>query len=611
MPLDTLDHRILSEDLRLEFKRAINPGRAVVRLIKPDNTARDEVPWSDHLHEYPHAVYLFSHQRCRTLGLDFDAGRADAARADADARYAQRLLNLAGIESVLVESGPSDGRHVFATIDGYGVTERHAKRIAQGLVKLGLQTLDPTAMCNPHTGAMRPPLSLHRRGGQSEVLDVPADEALRLLNNRQPAWKFELLSEALPQPGDRAPRRLTSPDRANVKQATTTYASGSEELEAVAARFCNAGQSYAAFRSSIDDGKELPPRALASVRKHRTDGDLEAWLTKSWKAVEAFVRSSPAIARRPNREPPEVLDAWEASLLHAPLTDRARRVALAMHQLAVREQRVLIGMSVRQASNIAGVSVTAAHEALADLERGGLLVTVGESKAQWARRFVLKHPDDWEPASTGTHVPNSLGGVRSLTVPGMTQAAALAVDLTADIWMNKGLGERARHIYHALTHGLDGELPVPTAVLAARTGRQSRTVDRALKDLEGAGLARRVGRALWTGEYADPTSIADELGVTGANDAQRTANAADTQADLRRRVESRLESGLEARTNRPHGNSGSAENHSQIAESSVRSAPVVRRHPKTVIPSPTPALVSAGDLHRLPPYETENPGDTN
>lgn len=437
------------------------------------------------------------------------------------------------------------------------------------------------------------------------------DEALRLLNNRQPAWKFELLSKALPQPSDRAPRQLTSPGRANGEQATTTYASGSEELQAVAMRFCNAGQTYAAFRSSIDDGKELPPRALASVQKHRAEGDLEAWLTRSWRVAEDRVRLNPAIARRPNREAPEVLDAWEASLLGASLKDRARRVALGMHQLAAREQRVLIGMSVRQASDIAGISVTAAHEALGDLERGRLLVTVGESKAQWARRFVLNHPDDWEPAPTGTHSPYSLGGVRSLTVPGMTRAAALAVDLTADVWMNAGLGERARHVYHALTLGLNGELPVPTAVLAARTGRQSRTVDRALKDLEGAGLARRVGKALWTAEDADPTSIAVELGVTGANDALRAANAAATQADLRRRVESRLKSGLEARTNRPHLNLDSAENHSQIAGSAVRSAPAVRKHPKTVIPSPTPALVSAGDLHRLPPFEIENPGDTN
>lgn len=115
----------------------------------------------------PWAVYLAgADHRFRLLCFDLDAktaaGRAGVAR---DVGVLREMLVGAGLDSVVCESGPTGGRHVWAalaeSVDAETVATlgRFAKRLCP--------TLDLSPLSNPRTGCVRPPGAPHRSGGHS------------------------------------------------------------------------------------------------------------------------------------------------------------------------------------------------------------------------------------------------------------------------------------------------------------------------------------------------------------------------------------------------------------------------------------------------------------
>jgi len=142
-----------------------------LRIHTPETHSYHAATWPDHEPERPYAVYLFDERRrARTLALDFDAGTNSehAANVIADTTDAKALLDLVGLRHAEARSGPSGGRHLYITFDE-PIGHRAVRALAAAL-KQRYTTLDISMLCNPTTGAIRPPGALHRNGGRSEII---------------------------------------------------------------------------------------------------------------------------------------------------------------------------------------------------------------------------------------------------------------------------------------------------------------------------------------------------------------------------------------------------------------------------------------------------------
>src|SRR5688500_15246597 len=99
------------------------------------------------------AVYL-KHPACRWASPVLDLATATG------------LLDRAGISYWVADSGPTGGIHVTATCVE-GLPPDLVRSLREGLKSL-LPSFDPNPMSSSPTAAIRPPGSLHRRGGTSQ-----------------------------------------------------------------------------------------------------------------------------------------------------------------------------------------------------------------------------------------------------------------------------------------------------------------------------------------------------------------------------------------------------------------------------------------------------------
>lgn len=113
--------------------------------------------------------------RYRLLAWDLDVSRGPV---EADLARLCGWLDVAGVEHVVCESGPSGGRHVWAAVAGGGADPALVGRLARGLAAR-LPTLDVCPLTNPSTGAVRPPGAPHRAGGVSRVVAGDVDVLVR------------------------------------------------------------------------------------------------------------------------------------------------------------------------------------------------------------------------------------------------------------------------------------------------------------------------------------------------------------------------------------------------------------------------------------------------
>src|SRR5439155_13496068 len=94
------------------FGQTISASTSAVRLHTDGNNFRDT---ADFPVEPPHvawSVYVADREGFRTVAADFDASKGDA---DTDARDLIAITASCGLRAVLVESGPTGGRHVDMT----------------------------------------------------------------------------------------------------------------------------------------------------------------------------------------------------------------------------------------------------------------------------------------------------------------------------------------------------------------------------------------------------------------------------------------------------------------------------------------------------------------
>ncbi|WP_367343201.1 hypothetical protein [Propionibacterium sp.] len=150
--------------------RTLSP-RPQVRAASGDqvNAYPTQVPVAGPAPAGPWAMYLTDAQRrYRYIGLDLDAHEGGAPQASRDATAIATVLDQAGIEHVICESGPTGGRHVWVALAETADPQlvRHLTHSLQGLAT----SLDPTPLLNPTTGCLRPPDAPHRHGGASRVI---------------------------------------------------------------------------------------------------------------------------------------------------------------------------------------------------------------------------------------------------------------------------------------------------------------------------------------------------------------------------------------------------------------------------------------------------------
>ncbi|MBV9024911.1 MAG: hypothetical protein JO362_14250 [Streptomycetaceae bacterium] len=147
----------------------------------------------------PVAVHLYARRRgvrrCVLPLADFDAKKASAEQARAEAAEYAAALEAEGIAPVPADSG-GGGVHVWSGC-AEGFTERTARRIAEAAARLW-STYDKAPMTNPRVGAGRPPGAPHRNGGHSRLTRHSIDEVIELLGAKSaPAAAYERLAVRL------------------------------------------------------------------------------------------------------------------------------------------------------------------------------------------------------------------------------------------------------------------------------------------------------------------------------------------------------------------------------------------------------------------------------
>lgn len=501
-------------DLRRRAAGAINPYDNQVRLINVDNSSAGKVMWTPEVATRPFAVRLAHRGRYVTIGLDFDAKADGADRVAFEADAAMLMFRQVGIAAVMCTSGPTGGRHVFVTIGGEGITAKSARRLVQGMGRLGWRTLDPSPMTNPVEGAIRPPFAAHRLGGHSLVMDLDAAAAVAKLEERADPERVSAVVDAVHRLSNRRRRAKRQVELSTTTKFENGYKSGSEAAAAVAASVANAyGDDFAQFQRVLDEVERA-----SQLGEHLAErGRDEAYLRRTFANAVIFVREHPA--RGGGRPDHEVLDAWGAALAGCGL--RASHIAAArtVHRVASDHRRVLIGMSSRELALLTGMSPATAARALTSLTAAKMLEVMADSPGS-GRRYRLLHPDEWEVPGTETVGPPSTGGVglQTVSIAG-TSSDQLADDIESRIWSHLGIGPAANHVFRALCAAVDGGSAQRQVIMevADLSGSQ---VDGMLDRLREHGLAERVARGRWVPLFPNVEVVVASLGIQEATAAQ-------------------------------------------------------------------------------------------
>jgi predicted transcriptional regulator len=531
------DNPPLADDLLLQlyrFSRVLSPKNITVRLINEDNYSPGTVPWHEGLIDRAYAVKLTTGVRYHAVALDFDTKRWGPEEADVEAMTVHDLFVQAGIGCIATESGPQGGRHVLATIQEPYLSAKDALWITERLVNgLHLKTLDTTPMLNPKSGAIRPPFSAHRLGGRSRILTAEPDEAFRILERRNHPGRFQDLGRALPDPSKH--RRLEPPAEAQASVRKSgpgrTDQSGSADVQALATRLVNREAAFDDFVRLTADGSALGPAGREAVGRHERAGDLDRWLRLSWTSAKHYVAQNPSRPSANATPDSEVLDSWQTLLDPNTLPNGARRVAQILLKQAVSSDRILIGMSVREAAERAGLSRSTAGRALADLESEGYIAKAGNAHHGQATRYRLQPAAAWHGVVPGTVSPPTALGRGQQTVPGTSRPLQLATDVAANVWSSQGLGETARRVYEAAARRGSSGSSIRSQEIADTVDRTVRTVQKHLRGLQAVGLMRRTERGYWEVEYRDADDVAFDLGVVTIAADRAATHARERRAD--------------------------------------------------------------------------------
>jgi hypothetical protein len=158
-----------------------------------------------------------------TLCLDLDTSKALQLVVDRDAAAIGALLQRIGAGFV-ADHSPSGGRHIYIPLAARIPFERARDLVAAFGRRFA--SLDPIPHLNPTDGCIRPPGSVHKRGGH-QILDTPLPDAVRIMRERNPETILRALEAELAPQLHLVRRRGADVDRetlAELTRAGTTMA---------------------------------------------------------------------------------------------------------------------------------------------------------------------------------------------------------------------------------------------------------------------------------------------------------------------------------------------------------------------------------------------------
>ena len=462
--------------VRLDFVRAVAGKSSSASTLTQSNTRDRVISQSDAIAA---DEVFFVEVRPEILAVDFD--RHDAPIVVVSLAYAARL---AGLEPVILNSGGPDRRHFFCRVKD-PVWRSKLERLAASLG-------------GDIRHSIRPPLTRHRLGGRSSLIEpVDAGAALGALARRSNGTPIGL-------------------DIWNAIVHGSTKPSKSEAIWSAALAVANRQWSFEEFATlmrcqglgiALDFDQRVSERGnLATIR----------WLEHAvWEKAVAYVLANPSKVRRnPDVERMRrwvLRESWSG---RTSSTDRA--VMLGFLEMGTRLGCLDFDLSIRDLAVFSGVETNTADKAWRRLEKKGLI-----TRTEKGRSGLDVGVEGFSRASRWRLHPPQVDEVEVEEVTEMPQVGH-------DAWRNRvGLGQSAQRVYGALcTHELTN------SQITKATGLHRNTVNRQLKQLSDLGLVSKEGK-VWSRLEVDLDLLAIDIGAAGKGDRQRARHAAERAAQNR------------------------------------------------------------------------------
>lgn len=509
--------------------RALSP-RPVVRVATVDahGAVLNQYAGSQRLSDTeppaaPWAVYLAdTERRYRLLVFDLDAKTADAIAAAAhDADTITGLLHDVGLATVVCESGPGGGRHVWVAL-AESVEAETVATLAR-LTRHLCPTLDVAPLSNPATGCVRPPGAPHRSGGRSTVLsgDLTAlteptatraqvralvERLAQLVNADEPA---DAIGPHRPLPVDEhgrlylpGPRRLLP----RASQAALDEDAASGDASAVLWRVL-IGAAAARWRYSdvaqlVDTAPGLEHVRTYRDRSHRvarSRADAERVLRRQWdKAVrhvattrrqvgddptfDARADAIAALVRRIQRRADASPGRWTRGGGPAD-----RRILDALCVLVLQSLQASVEADIRRLALLAGIGRETARTALLRLADDGWIIQAqaadGPHGAVWSiDPTSVFHRDAGTSRSQADPRPAGAGAAERTTL--LETLTVRITDARHDLFTpGPGLGHHAGNVYARTSTD-----PQDLDELSQATGADAATTRRTLDRLTSVGV---------------------------------------------------------------------------------------------------------------------------
>lgn len=501
----------------------------------------------------PWAVYLAgSDQRFRLLCFDLDAKTPGAAAAaERDARTLQALMSDVGLPTVVCQSGPTGGRHVWTAL-AESVDARTVSTMAR-LARHVCPTLDLSPLSNPATGCVRPPGAPHRAGGYSTVLsgDLGAlttptgtaaqvralvERLAQLVDDTEPTHE---LDPRTPLPVDEHARLyLPGPRRElpAVSAAALREDAASGDASAVLWRFligaASARWRYADVAALADTAPGLEhvrTERSRSQRQPRSRREAATILRRQWdKAVRYIATADRQVGDDPTFDPRAGAIAARVRAVQTRADAAAgrwthgggpadRRVLDVLCILALQALSGAVEADTRRLALMAGIGRETARTALLRLSADGWIApaqsAAGVHGAHWAidPEAVIHSRAEIDRSQADPRAVGAGAAERSTLLASLHARTAAA---THDLFTHgPALGHHAGNTYARTTTE-----PQQLAELARATGASPSTTARTLARLTSAGVLIHT-RAGWRRHASDRRrAAAVRLGVAGRLD---------------------------------------------------------------------------------------------
>jgi DNA-binding transcriptional ArsR family regulator len=325
---------------------------------------------------------------------------------------------------------------------------------------------------------VRPPLSPHRAGGRSELLD-PLD----------PLNAIDALLGPLDGLAPRFHRLLRFGDMDG------EYKSPSEMVQAITTGAVHAGWAEHELLEVLLDPANVGGWRVRE-RDQRERRRAEGYVRTCWKNAVRFV------ARASLAHFQATVDAADWSGQQGAVN---KAVMQAYLDIAKRANTLTPDASQRRLADHAGVHAKTVERAQPRLVA-----------ADW---IAVDRPGYRREATRWRFGPRCAGvGTYAIPVLGGRGVYADTYALAHDVWRFQGLGKHVQQTYTALQDG-----PATIGELVERTHYQRRTISRHLERLRDHGLVTRAENGRYhVVEHFDFDALAVELGVAGTGERQRT-----------------------------------------------------------------------------------------